>query len=270
MNARLKIQEIGEELHDGQSSGGNTCPICNGGAQGDTSLSVTRKGSLVLYLCHRASCGASGAVPTYGDPRRGCSPGPRPKRVYVTNPDPLPDEVRQLMVDKYHLSNEEIARADLGWTDYYSPRGKGRVYAPLYTPTGHIRGYNVRDLYKEQSPKDLIFVFKEVDCKLAWYMRGRDTPLVLVEDRISALRLSSYVNAASLNGTDITNDMVDEIRRTSLGPIYLCLDKDATMKAVKQVVKLRGILPSLKAIPLSLDIKDMPRLELDEWIKQIT
>lgn len=264
VKARLIIQEIGEELHDGQSLGGQLCPVCSGGGSGDRSLSVTRKGSLILYLCHRASCGASGAVATYGSPR-GSSSGPRPKRVYVTKPDPLPPEVRELLQAKYYLTDLELARGELGWTTYYSPAGKGRVYAPLFTPQGKVRGYNCRDVYKEQTPKDLIFLFREDDCKLAWYLHSRQAPLVLVEDRLSALRLSSYVNAASLNGTDIGDAMVDEIRRTALGPIYLCLDKDATMKAVKQVIKLKGVLP-MKSLPLSMDIKDMPREELSEWV----
>lgn len=264
MTSRLAIQEIGEGLAEGENSGGNLCPFCNGGGSGDHSLSVVRKSAMILYICHRDSCQAKGGIPAYGNPKR--DTGPKERRVYVTSPSPLPDKHRDKLKDMYFLSDVELRRADVGWTEAYSPPGLGRVYMPVYNQQGKQRGYVCRDLYKEQNPKALSFVFRDDDTKLAWYLYSRTAPLVIVEDNISAIRASSYVNAVALQGTSISDDMVDEMIRSAMGPVYLCLDKDATRTAVKLSLRIRPRLVT-RVVPLEKDLKDHTREELDDWMK---
>lgn len=45
-----------------------TCPECHNGSSGDNSFAVTVKEDMVLWKCHRATCGFAGAVNLIGGP----------------------------------------------------------------------------------------------------------------------------------------------------------------------------------------------------------
>src|SRR5688572_16880029 len=49
------------DLGDGTTYAGQVCPACEGGATKEGSLSVTRRGDVLLWCCHRASCGYKGS-----------------------------------------------------------------------------------------------------------------------------------------------------------------------------------------------------------------
>ena len=50
-----------DKLADGETAGGLLCPRCSGGTSKEHSFSVTKTRGKLLYHCHRATCGYSGA-----------------------------------------------------------------------------------------------------------------------------------------------------------------------------------------------------------------
>ncbi len=259
----LHLAELAASLAEGEEAKVSVCPFCNGGSSKDRSFSARRVKGRLIYICHRVSCAVSGVF-NAGNSRQAKAARHR-QRVFVTNPDPLPVSTANLLKAKYFFTDEEINRNEIGITCHYSPEGSSRVYLALRRFDGSVRGYVVRDVEGGQTPKAMTFRFHEQDTNLAWFLRNSKLPLVVVEDYFSAMRASSYVNAVSLQGTHINRDVVDELRRSALGPVYLSLDKDATKKAILYSLEFNHVLP-LKVVPLSRDLKNMERADLEQFV----
>ena len=97
---------------------------------------------------------------------------------------------------------------------------------------------------------------------MAWYTNRATTGVIIVEDQLSAIRASDYLTSVSLLGTNLSEERVEEIKRTADGPVFLALDNDAIASAVKYVVKYRSQLP-MQPVRLDKDIKDMGNEEAD-------
>lgn len=118
-------------------------------------------------------------------------------------------------------------------------------------------------------PKSLTQL-NEGEPKLAWYKWLRSSKvLVLVEDQVSAIKLAPYVHSAALLGTDITQAMVEEINSMKYERVYLTLDRDATMTALKSQLRLRNDLPNLLVVPLNKDVKDMSDEEIANLLRRL-
>ena len=92
---------------------------------------------------------------------------------------------------------------------------------------------------------------------------------MLVEDQISAIKLSPYYDSAALLSTNLSMAKVKEIRERKYERVYLCLDNDATAEAVRLAVSLRYKLPGLQIIGLEKDIKDYNEEEMDSFLKRL-
>lgn len=97
---------------------------------------------------------------------------------------------------------------------------------------------------------------------MAWYTNVRASGIIIVEDQLSAIRASAYLNSVALLGTNLNEERALEIRAANNSPVYLALDLDAIASAVKYVVKYRSVLP-MQLVRLSKDIKDHSVKELD-------
>lgn len=259
----LLVLDLASELSSGESLASLVCPFCNGGSSGDKSFSVKREDYHVLYICHRASCGAQGRVSTRSVAAKSHL---RKNRVWAV-PSQIEPEHEQFIRRRYNLNDEEYRRADIGWVSSYSPFPKGRAYIPINNYLGQTRGFVARDLYGEQSPKALTMLFRPEDGKSGWYYRSRKDIVVVVEDCFSAIRLSSYCTSVFLNGTTISEVDVRDLRTIPHGNIYLCLDRDATRSAIKQALALRGSV-NITVVPLEKDIKDMTPPELELFMEE--
>lgn len=266
MNGELELDGMAAALYDGEEAKPTVCPFCGGGSSRDVSFCMRRDGYKVLYICHRASCGVRGVV-SVGS--KAAKQERHKRRVFVTQSDPLCDEAQEYLFTHNHLSLTELIRGEVGQTTAYSPADKYRIYMPIFRHDGTVRGYACKDIFKQQTPKVLNFLFKEDDCKVSWYSLRKSKQVVLVEDQLSAMRLSSYVTAVSLLGTNISEEFVDEYTRVCGidRTLYLSLDKDATNEAVKQALRLAPRL-KMRVVPLPKDIKDMTREELDNFVAE--
>ena len=262
----LEIGTLGADMHEGETRAGQLCPFCSGGSSGERTLSLKRDNHRILYMCHRASCGAKGS---YSARSQAAKEYRRKERRFVTVTDPLTDELASELMSKYHLTSEEIRRGEISTTTAYSSDGHLRVYLPKHRMDGTVRGYTARALDKVQTPKALSFVFHEDEPNLGWYFRGRSRPLVIVEDAFSALRVSSFCNAVYLSGTHISDAIADELVRSGITPVYLMLDRDATRQAVKLALRYSNKC-KMHVVPLPMDLKNMARPVLEEFLTEHT
>lgn len=89
---------------------------------------------------------------------------------------------------------------------------------------------------------------------------------------MSAIKLAPYYDTVALLGTNMSETKVEEIAGFGNGrysQIFLCLDNDATFKAIKYTLQWRQALPKLKVRGLAKDIKDMTDVELDEFMMSL-
>lgn len=86
---------------------------------------------------------------------------------------------------------------------------------------------------------------------------------------MSAIKLASHMHTASLLGTELSAVKIAEIKTGKYERIYLALDKDATMQALKSQLRLRNELPNLLVVPLPKDVKDMDEHELTNLLRSL-
>src|SRR5690606_20440770 len=89
--------------------------------------------------------------------------------------------------------------------------------------------------------------------------------LYLVEDTISAIRMARYCYVAAILGSNVSHKNMAWIA-DNFTHIVMCLDPDATIKAVEQKKKYGSLFKSFKVKVLTADPKDMSENQLREEI----
>lgn len=149
--------------------------------------------------------------------------------------------------------------AGVKWSgDAHGQYGR-RVCYPIYRADSKKRGVNLRSYEAGVTPKSVVDLPVEDECKLAWYnqMRRKSDTLVLVEDQVSAIRVSQDFHAAALLGTNLSSTMLEEIKAQGYKAVILCLDNDATNVSIATVLRYRHTLEELQLRGLTTDVKDM-------------
>lgn len=276
-----------DKLADGETAGGLLCPRCSGGTSKEHSFSVTKTRGKLLYHCHRATCGYSGAeylssldreldnessqkVPRSGDlffraPRDTSYRGPQ---------EPIPPDVVETLSQRWSLTEWHLNAWNIRFINRGTFRGFcGRIALPVIDPrTGTRSGLLVRALDPRDKPKTLLYS----ECTSSLYL-GPSTSksLVLVEDVISSIRLSRYTSSLALLGTSLNQDkslLVRElVARYRYSNLVLALDKDALGKSITQVARLRLLVPvPVQVVALNKDLKNHTEQELTSWLKEHT
>lgn len=220
-----------ESLAQGVSVSGRICPKCFGGRSNEGSLSVTRSDYTLLYKCHRAACDFAGKVAVVsgggGQPTVEHRAGERisgQARYEALGRSRIPEGIRAWLAQKYHLSEYHFSKGGLSWTNRHSIGPiAGRLVIPVADENMSIYGYTARKLDEQAGPKTLSFFENK---RGAWYFNPSSLDVIIVEDQLSAIRASKYLNAVAILGTDIPDAVLD-ILRDRAGKIFLALDKDA-------------------------------------------
>jgi hypothetical protein len=176
----------------------------------------------------------------------------------------LGDEWITELLDLYGLHFVEALGA--GWR---CEAGSGNLVVPVCSPLGVVRGVEVRrskvQVPHVSGPKTEPYRVLD-EPWLGWYRTIDSGPVVLVEDAISALKVSRHFQVACLHGSHITLEMLLEILEITgvKQEIILALDRDATGKALKFIVEWRFLAPNFRAVPLSKDLKYSNDAEIKE------
>jgi predicted RNA-binding Zn-ribbon protein involved in translation (DUF1610 family) len=247
------------DLEIGGSTKEFLCPRCGGGDTKEKAFNLTRVATGILYKCHRGKCGFAGFVPTMLSSLQ-TTPTRRKIRPYTGETVLLWAKYRAMFWEKYGLTRPEIAafRMDLD---------SGRIVQPWHAANGYVAGHILR-AYDGQKPKSLTFWDNDGVPILDYYGVDRrhltQPEIWLVEDQLSAIKLSRYVPSAALIGCHISEAQAADIRK-NFRYVFLALDNDATVKAINLSMKYKLYFRNFWVVPLSKDVKDMP----DEQIKEL-
>jgi hypothetical protein len=252
-------------LADEETAAGQLCPACQGGPDSLKTLSVTNKGGVLVWYCHRASCGFKGRSAS----KWGFTPTERTKmpalrgivgRTYVRNAVALPDAIKQQLQDKWCITDQHIAKWGLGWD--YKER---KVVLPTLTLAGDNTGCVLR-VMDDRQPKAKTHT---EDGVMSWYASRASKAIIIVEDIFSAIRAADYMTSVALLSTHLNDERITSIKAAKLSPVYLALDKDAYAKSIKYTTEFRSRL-RLQPLSLDKDLKDHTKEELDEFFNRLT
>lgn len=282
MAAINEIQQLIAELEEGQH-GRAVCPYCQGGSSNERSLSITRsKKKVGKYMCFRASCElGSGTVMLLTDESGNAIYHGKSKKVtttakqYLLKTLPLWNSLARMLKKKYGLTDELLIYGNV------RAMSDGRVAYTIFTPKRRRRGYVVRK-YKDHYrgmvdygsvPKAINHFLDKGNVGLSWYYKERhknkqtDT-LVLVEDIVSALKVSQWIDCCALLGTTLEPKRQKEVKEQRYKNVVLALDADANHRSVAIRKQTQNHLPNLKVKFLDKDFKDMTEEEIKETLKE--
>lgn len=235
-----------------------TCPAC----ERPDKCSITRTELGVLYHCFRDACGiaghagATGAIPArFRDTEKA---GKRFAPKYFTLATRgLTAIERAFMLRKFELTSAQLEAAR--WK--YCPERNAYIF-PVLNPSGFERGVTARyyhDRYYQGKKLPKAVAYKEVDgAWLCWYNGPEDSrDLWLVEDQVSALKMSQFAHTCALLGTHIDEREAMEISRFKADRVVIALDEDA-IKSAYTMRKRYGLLWQYTEVcHLHEDLKDM-------------
>lgn len=245
-----------------ESVAGQLCPFCDGGEAHEKSFSVTKKSDgTIVYFCHRAKCNRAGAMFPDGTHPINVHTKTKYHKTFDEPTEALTKSQIKFFEAKYSLTEKEVLNAGFLW----APE-RHAVWQPIRAPDGHYRGCVLRR-YKDKAVWTYKAHEESREPLLAWYKGPKgfdDNSVVLVEDILSALKLSRYWNACAINSTHLSPEAVLELIQWS-GKQYIALDKDAILTAIKQARRWRGLL-HMEVIECNRD----PKYWTDEQLQRLT
>jgi hypothetical protein len=255
--AHIKLEAVGyEHLRI-------VCPVCNGGSNHERSLSITRMGMQLKYLCHRAQCETRGVIGSQSDSVTCIVSRYKPKRLSTTQTKRIPAELLPLVCSKLGLAAHEADELRI-------QEDEQRLVFPLHLLNKRIgmvrRKYSW--LYPYASGGKALNEIDDADAPLIHFPRGarqgagRMKSLVLVEDVISAIKVNRVCHCASLMGTNISNAVLKYLLSLGINNIFIALDNDATNKALALRDQYSLFFQKFEVIALTKDPKDMSNAEL--------
>jgi hypothetical protein len=271
-----EIRVLTSGLLPGGQLSGELCPFCKGGTSKERAFSVRKnEDHSITYKCHRAKCQCSGNLPpsagsvtTYGG---ATAPVPQKQEFYgpLTS---IPDEAMEKLVKKYSLTKEDVRRGGFSWAPQLDG---GRLAMPIRNRWIRSVGFSFRTLDKRKTPKNRIYMSDPVAPAMSFYpavqegsavtMYQPKLPVVIMEDQISAIRASKFVNTVALLGTYLGAAKVLELIKVKPQEVIIALDEDASSLAAEYVLKYRDFFPKLRMVQLKYDLKEIA----DEAIQEI-
>lgn len=255
------------------------CPVCLGGSDHEECLVVWDGDDGNAYAtCHRSRCEV-GTVLVSGSLNihlyKGIAASEfRTKPEHLTSPKRYKQGVQLTGNGKAWLTLKTNI-PDRYHDVYVMSYGEGAnecVYFPMLDPNTKQRGCILKPISPYTTlPKSLTYKDEGYD-GLSWYLPAdhlikRD--VVLVEDCLSALVvLAQGACAVSLNGTMLNPDRIETISKYK-SCIHICLDADASRKAVGYALRYRNRF-NLKVTRLEKDFKDMGSEELKSVLKSMS
>ena len=244
------------------------CPFCK--AAHETSLSVTRTDQGLLYNCFRAACGAKGFISSLAGTIPPDTKDIKLKKFkvheFTGELEPLPKHVKDWMFKKYELTEEELNEQGIKFC-----RSENRLFMPVFDYRGEEFGGISKTLTAGVKKFKTINYFTRESNRLSYSRSGRtgEGAIVIVEDILSAIKVSRYKRAVALLGHTLSIPQIKELRNQT-DSIILMLDGDVFHKAVQIKKKFGFYFRNFSVVYLSngLDPKDLESNKLEEIINE--
>lgn len=255
---------------EGWAKSGQLCPECQGGTHKEVSLRVSVQDGWLSWICFRDSCQFSGRYPVIHRTKMVGNDEIMP-RTPVVQSIPLPPQEAAYLSALYSIEEGMFQWAKWEYVPRYYNSGP-RVRMPILGPDGMIRADTWRSYDPKASPKAIITKRFDNEQAMCWYRQRKfGRTLVIVEDQPSALRIAAaHVDSLALCGTLISVPRITEIAEQKYDRVILCLDKDATLTAIKTVCMYRNKLKTLVVRPLPKDVKNMGAEEFASFIDEVS
>lgn len=257
-----RLQAI--DLPVGSTSKNILCPVCDGGTHHDPTFAVSRQSTRIAYICYRASCGVGGYVDDCGnsqfDPT--LPPAKKPMKPYKGSINLLTQEDKTYFRERFGIPK--------GYSDaMIRHTGFGSYLIPVWNWERRIVGHVIRDpVWKGKptaprsnpgwdGPKAVVKMKEDSPSICFYWSHGKLTDWILVEDQISAIKLSAFgYNAVALLGTQLNLDKVRDIQRAGGRRITIALDEDATATAFTLAREYGLAFDKTKVVIMPQDVKD--------------
>ena len=228
------------------------CPIC----YNKNTFSAFNDGSKVVYNCFHADCSIKGRSrnPLTKQLFQQLEKQKEPEIFYYRNHWEKMTTNRDYIhyIRQYDLSEHtEIMRYD---------RILNRVVFLTYKDKNLI-GAVGRALDKTKNPK-----WYRYDNSGYPFVAGKSDTAVVVEDIVSALRISKFATGIALLGTNLLQSHIDVIKQYN--KVGIALDKDASKKAIKILDELNMIL-NVKFLLLEDDVKEMEDDDIKKLVNKV-
>ena len=240
------------------------CPRCRGGSSNEKSLSITRVDDGLLYKCHRASCGAAGKVFSSGVIAEHRETERKPEKK-LGHPEPLTDineEWLEYLCSKYGVDEELITNNRV----MMCPQ-RNTVVFPCHDTEGRLANFVDRDYATGRKPKSINYPVTENTTGVIEPLTNPDgDSAVLVEDMMSAIKLSRLVPAIPLLGVHATYEQWNVIA-AKYKNILIYLDADARWQAANLYSGCGILFDCVKVAWESSDPKDTRYERLEQVVQ---
>lgn len=241
------------------------CPVC----KRKNTFTYTREYYGCLYNCYSADCKTSGVHRTVmsSDSLRNAIIRTKDTEIPIFE---VPDYFKPItsstycvnMLDRYGCSKylehyEQSLR--------YDPK-EDRLVFLIHNPACYTSIDAVGRSLSSASPK-----WKRYGKSSRGFHVNGGNITIVVEDCFSAANLYGDFEALALMGTTLTYEHIKTLINC-INPVVICLDKDATSKALEMRKVLRPLLwamQKLKVHMLQKDIKNMTPAEREEFVSKI-
>lgn len=255
------------------------CPACN--ANHERSLYVTRKENVgLLYICFRSTCGIRGGISSrsvqqhntaekrHHKLRSDGAKRSKGKKYHGKLSNLGASEFRYLQ-QKYHINKDVDV---VGWkrTD------DSELYIPILDSYSRHIGDYVKVVWRGlESGESKVRHYFYAGFHAFHYPPPRQpanletknrSPYILVEDPISAVRVSAYGRGVALLGTHLKPEHVTALAQQTKY-IVMALDPDANAKALQWKRKYGMFFDTFDVRFLSSDPKDLPSDQLQRELK---
>lgn len=230
----------------------------------DNDMVIRRSPTHISYYCFSVKCGEKGTLPVQGSPNYNAPQGAKSvsHTYYPPEGESLSLEDYRLFYDKFELTQDILQKN-------YVRAYNGNYLFPLYNLQGQETGYLVRS-YRGTGPK-VISKWKAVQ----EVVRPKTCPIghsqiILVEDYISALKLSPMAEVVSLMGCNLSPKCLVALSH-KYSQLVLALDPDEAgrISAAKIAGQARVLFSKITYLPLRKDVKDTPYAELTALVGEI-
>ena len=248
-----EVEQLALGLNRGESINGQICPKCGGGRNKDRSFSVTKSDDgHILYLCHRATCGYSGRIRTnVATTPTAVANGSTKKYAEAPEPrSPLSDATCLRIEDLYGIRSDVLDSLGIGEYNEWvciPVVNRGMGFGPFWE-------YRLLPPYPNFARKSMHYRSEQL-----WLNDFENTSdvCIVVEDNWSAIKCwQADYSSVALMGTHMSSEAALYLATTyAKSDVVLCLDKDATDKAVGYVKKYGLLFNSLRFVPIDQDLK---------------